>query len=72
MQITIDKTIPAPPRHGNTKYPFLTMEVGDSFFTDIPRVSAAAFNAGKKLDRRFACRAAVENGVTGTRVWRLK
>ena len=69
--IPIDKDVPMPdPTTPDvTKYPWMTMEIGDSFFVD--NVTAARFNATKdaaqrRTGRRFASRK-VEGGV---RVWR--
>lgn len=55
-----------------SKYPFRTMPLGGSFF--VPgkapgQLSGAARNQ-EKNDRKFAMRSVVEDGVSGTRVWR--
>ena len=65
--ITIDKGVPLPPLR--RKWPFVGMEVGDSFFIDRPTAafSGVAGVAGARLGRKFTCRA--ENG--GCRVWRV-
>lgn len=66
-------------KHPETKYPFETMEIGDSFFspTDyIPnersRIYAAArrFQIVSKKDWLFTSKAINEKGERGVRVWR--
>lgn len=82
MTITIDKGIPLPDsKQGKVKsgpnergpYPWRTMEIGDSFFVDLPvaRVSGHASLTGTRLKRFFSCRAWTEGEVEGTRVWRV-
>jgi hypothetical protein len=65
----IEKNVPLVPAPGApTKYPFLQMEIGDSFLvTDRtrPQVGAAAGRAGKLSGRKFKART-VEGGA---RVW---
>ncbi len=67
----IDKDIPPPSetRGRPAKYPFATMEVGDSFLSPEPvaRMSPAASYAGKRGGMRFTVRA---EGA-GARVWRI-
>ena len=59
--------------HGNTKYPFYRMEVGDSFLArvedtgTIPRVRAAACMYGQMHRMKFRTRT-VDGGI---RVWRI-
>ena len=65
----IEKGIPLP-AHGNTKYPFADMVVGDSFLMSIEthqklRVAANAY--GKRHAMKFSVRV-VESGV---RCWRV-
>ena len=73
--IKVDKNIPMPPRKtnmGSSKYPFPTMDVGDSFFL----AGAAKGKFGgllyKNKPKRFAPRNVVENGISGVRVWRIE
>ena len=67
----IEKNVPLAQTAGApAKYPFLEMEIGDSFLvTDRarPQVGAAAGNAGKFSGRKFTTRT-VPGGV---RVWRV-
>lgn len=72
--IKIDKGIPVPPRHGEAKYPYGQMQVGDSFFCSGPSQSNLASRAGHvghAMGAKFSVRKAVENGVAGFRVWRV-
>lgn len=56
------------------RYPFHTMEIGDSFFIapdrygELPRVAQAAGAWGKPKGRKFTTRT-VDGGI---RVWRIK
>jgi hypothetical protein len=74
-EITIDKNVPAPAERRRMKqYPWREMGVGDSFFVSdrtSQQVSASAGHASKRLDYRFTCRKAEQNGVKGVRVWRI-
>jgi hypothetical protein len=81
INIPIEKGIPIPPNpreggHGNTKYPFRAMEVGDSIFipctlTELPGVRNRVHSATRHYTK---------NGITftsrtvegGFRVWRIK
>jgi hypothetical protein len=79
---TIDEGIPVPPRAsrspGESKYPFVHMEVGDSFLVPVDaangdtttkargRIAQACTKASKRYDVKFIARA-VSGGV---RVWR--
>jgi phenylacetate-coenzyme A ligase PaaK-like adenylate-forming protein len=67
----IEKNVPlAKTELHNTKYPFLRMEIGDSFFVaNVARqkVGSAAYVAGRVHGRTFKTRT-VEGGV---RVWRV-
>jgi hypothetical protein len=59
--------------HGNTKYPFPRMKVGESFFAPvedtgtIPRIRAAASMYGSNNNMKFRTR--IVDG--GLRVWRI-
>ena len=64
----IDKNIPLPPH--KSKYPFRSMEVGDSFFSTASRSSIGS-SASKLKGIKFSTRTVNEDGVRGTRVWRV-
>lgn len=85
-EIRIDKGIPIPAdrrlRSGKTgpkRYPWLRMEVGDSFLwpwaDDVRRTQAlacgAAGNRHVNTKERYTVRQLVEKGVTVVRVWRI-
>lgn len=70
--ITVDKGIPAPETHDNrVKYPFRTMEIGDSFVVEknVHKVSTtfSAYNWRMK-PKRFTWK---QEGPDRTRVWRV-
>lgn len=63
----IDKNIPMP-THGNERYPFAQMKVGDSFFIKSKdyRDSRTLYTGARRHKIKITCRK--ENG--GIRVWR--
>lgn len=71
-KITKDVPIPTTAHSGRqaTKYPFPDMEIGDSFFANIPsqKLSSAAINYGKRYGMRFT----VRKEGDGSRVWRIE
>ena len=86
MGIKIDKGVPLPPSHhalsGTSVYPFLQMEVGDSFAMPVPdghdidswqsKLSGAARNFQRTVygrGKQFATRRNAEG--TEVRVWRI-
>lgn len=70
-EIKIDKGIPTPEIRGDLRYPWAKLEVGESFFAEM-RLTNQAAHAARAYGRKFACRTVIENGVKGTRVWRIK
>jgi hypothetical protein len=79
QSIEIDKHVPIP-RHGNTgrrssPYPFLEMQVGESFFVPNGKRNTLAHYATHfryTVGKTFTVRAWEENGARGFRVWRTK
>ena len=72
----IEKNVPVPANYEHavrgSKYPFQSMEVGDSaFFPEIHIVTVGA-SARKLKPKVFTHRSVIENGVKGTRSWRIK
>lgn len=70
--VNIEKNVPQPPFH-RTKYPWRSMEIGDSFALP-PSVSQKSFAAqaaatGKKLSRKFSVRVTEQGGL---RCWRIE
>lgn len=65
----IDKAIPIPPvASGNkSKYPWKTMEIGDSFLGVTKTMPSLASWASKRTGRKFTVRKCPE----GFRVWRV-
>lgn len=65
----IERGIEVPNRVRVSKYPWATLDVGDSFFAPIAAKggSARAYMASKKHGKHFLSRAAVKNGVQGVR-----
>ena len=71
--MNIEKGIPFPDfTGGNIRYPWNEMDVGDSLFSPKPNALASAASVwGKRKGWKFSARTVTENGVTGTRVWRI-
>lgn len=74
MTYTIDKGKPFPKREA--KYPWQKLDKGDSFFVPLGDCSTKslqnqASTRGLELGWVFKARAVEEDGVKGTRVWRL-
>lgn len=73
MQISIDKSVPIPAdagRRGNAaKYPFKSMNVGDSFFAEgnAKTIATAAHSHGLRRQQKFV----VRTEGSGARVWRI-
>lgn len=73
----IEKNVPIP--EAPKKYPFMDMEIGDSFFaegTQPTRLNNSTSSA-RKAGRRFTMRSVTEENaegkeVQGTRVWRVE
>jgi hypothetical protein len=82
-EITIDKNLPMPNAtraSGWSKFPFKTMEVGDSFIyptradRGVRYAQTNAVNAARRCgdpSRKFATRIVVEDGQEVVRVWRI-
>ena len=75
----IDKKDSKPTPRG--KYPFKSMEVGDSFFVPngvysprSPGVYINAYTLGSQAipNSKWCARTLTENGVKGLRIWRVK
>ena len=66
---TIDKTIPVPTHH-LAKYPFKTMEVGDSFFAE-GKTPTILLSAAKHVRKNNGWKFASRKEGTGARIWRI-
>jgi hypothetical protein len=78
----IEKGIPLPPKgmwgtRPVIPYPFLQMEIGDSFWCKAPPSGSNTALGGhyaivaRKEGRKFTGRVEVKDGVKGHRVWRI-
>ena len=70
-EFKIEKDVEMPVQKRRThRYPFASMEVGDSFLTTEPKqlIQPAASAAGRYSDKKFVTRA-VQGGI---RVWRVE
>lgn len=68
----IEKGVPIPQKQLDTKYPFRSMDIGDSFFTTGTPASYISLHTRLLRPKRFSCRTVIENGVKGLRIWRLE
>ena len=78
MTYTIDKTISPPvvsPTGRASKYPFASMEIGDSFrFEHDNHKRATVANTARQAfpDWRFTTQSVIEDGKRYFRIWRIK
>lgn len=73
MSFEIEHNVPMPTsQHGNEKYPFPTMKVGDSFSfrNDAVRVRSAANSYGRRKGLKFTIRC-VDPIKSEYRCWRI-
>lgn len=71
---TVEDGVPIPDKRQPgrpSKYPFDTMEIGQSFFAPGIKVRKVGNAARHYRPKRFRCRTVVENGIRGTRCWRV-
>jgi len=71
MKYQIESGVPMPINLRNVKYPFKTMEIGDSFIIDNVNaqiISKAAYVFGKRNNKKFAVR--TNDGTA--RIWRIQ
>jgi hypothetical protein len=71
-ELKIEKGIPAPATIPGSKYD--QFEIGDSAFVagvTTQQVTNRVSHYAKRHNKKFSCRAVVENGVKGTRFWRV-
>ena len=73
----LEKDVPMPSRAsggGKPKYPWSSMEEGDSFFVAGAKIETfytLTSTARKKYNANFVARKWQEDGVNGVRVWRI-
>lgn len=69
-----DRDIPMPPRGGKEIYGWDRMRIGDSRFVAVSseKLSGSLTYAKLKHGFKFSTRRVEEDGVIGTRVWRVK
>jgi hypothetical protein len=70
--IKIDKNIPIPDKRTHKKefkYPWLTMEVGDSFF--VANKTSATYRVSAKAGNRYGRKFTMRNVKDGVRIWRI-
>ncbi len=76
MDVQIEKGILLPPRptgRGSPRGWAFKMEVGDSVLIQKPRNRAFASTVhARRHGMKFSARSVCENGVQGTRIWRIE
>jgi len=68
INLEVEKSIPLP--EGKKRYPYASMDIGDSFFVDAGKLQVvcnANYRASKRLGMQFIARKEVD----GVRVWRV-
>ena len=71
--VTIEKGIPIPdPGANHLKYPWTTMEIGDSFIARPQKRSSLSSVLRRYGPKRFITRKVNEDGVDKIRVWRIE
>lgn len=66
----IEKNIPIPGEHGNTKYPFKLLEVGDSFYVE--GIPSSARTAAHSYAKRYGVKLVSKREKKGYRIWRTE
>ena len=73
--VEFDCHIPAPVRvrADRQEWPFHQMKVGDSKFYELEphKIRAASYSVAHKNGFKFAVNKVTEDGVAGTRIWRV-
>lgn len=69
--VRVDKSVPYPGRRRSKRFPFESMEVGDSFLTDTSSKSLIYFHMRRHAPKRFISRTVREPSGFGLRVWRI-
>jgi len=70
--IAVDKHIPMPPVAGHVKYPWTTMEIGDSFVAPLGKRPSVSSTMGRYAPKKFITHKVNEDGVDKIRVWRIE
>ena len=68
INLEVEKSVPLP--EAKKRYPYASMDIGDSFFVDAGKLQVvcnANYRASKRLGMQFIARKEVE----GVRVWRV-
>ena len=69
--IEIEDGVEVPFKNKSVRYPFKSMEVGESFFVE-GKVTSQVMSAARIYGpMKFTSRAAEKDGVKGVRVWRI-
>lgn len=78
MTLSIDKNIPIPPVETiirKQRFPYNTMEIGDSFFLpnrETRDIRTYINKAAKRNSIECWCAKDTKEGISGVRVWRVK
>jgi len=69
--IVIEKNVVLPKERNKNKYPYLEMEIGDSFFVENGKLSLIC-NLNYRMFKLHAKRYIARSEDTGVRVWRTE
>lgn len=69
----IEKNIPIPGVNtGKYKYPWKSMDVGDSIFVPEQKILGGAYSSAKAYGRKFGKKFSARSVDSGIRIWRIK
>lgn len=71
MEFKIEKNVPMPRSMPRSKFPFASMEVGDSCFLEKEISCIHAYTRHLK-PKKFSGRTVTEDGIKGIRIWRIE
>jgi hypothetical protein len=71
MTFEIEKGVPVSPRVRTHKYPFASMEIGDSFYSE-GKTTAALLQAARHVRRHKGFEFKARQEGDGARIWRVK
>jgi hypothetical protein len=72
MEFTIDKNVPVPTEKRACKWPFATMEVGDSVWFQDEKVNGKAYRSAMAMGARRGTKFVARRENDGLRIWRAE
>lgn len=72
MEFTIDKNVPVPTEQRACKWPFTSMQVGDSVLFDGEKVNGKAYRSAMAMGARRKQKFVARREGNGLRIWRAE